>query len=801
MKKRWISLCVLVLALVCVFVLPATAKAAQDGNYTYEVASNEATVTGYTGADSEITIPSTLGGYPVTAIGDYAFFLNEDLTAVAIADSVTGIGQEAFSGCSGLTAVTIGNGVRSIGDRAFFECTSLVSVAIPDSVTTIGSFAFSGCGKLTEATIGNGVTEIGAYGFSNCSRLKTLTLGNQLTTIGSNAFYGCSKLTAVTIPDSVTAIGTQAFYDCDGLSSVTIGNGVTVIGKLAFSKCDKLASVDLGDSVTTIAEQAFADCDSLNSVRIPKSVTAIGDFAFRSCDALDGFLVEPDNANYSSDDYAMLFDKNKTTLIQAPAKISGAYTVPDGVTEICDFAFAGCEELTAVTFPDSVTTIGAEAFAGCFRLRSVTLGNGVADIGQKVFDRCYGLTGIWVKEDNPQFSNDARGVLFDKEKTKLLLAPKGISGGYTVPETVTVIEASAFEDCYSLTAVTVGNRVTTISERAFYYCDSMALVVLPGSVTTIGQNAFYDCRSLANIYYAGSETQWKKIQIAEGNSLLTGAAMDYNYVCTKLEIVAQPVNVAAEKGKRVKITVKAAGDGLTYSWYYKRTGAAKYTKAASVKNVLSVEMAEKWDGCKVYCTVTDQYGNSVNTEQAMLYMGAPVKITTQPKNRAAEAGQRTKVTVKATGDGLTYSWYYKRTGAAKYTKAASVKNVLSVEMAKKWDGCKVYCTVTDQYGTTVKSDVVTLHMGAPAKITTQPKSVKIALGQRGKVTLKAAGDGLTYNWYYLRKNNTKYTKAASVKNVLSVEMAKKWDGCKVYCVVKDQYGTSVKSAVVTLKMR
>ena len=178
-----------------------------------------------------------------------------------IPNSVTGIGDSAFSGCYSLTNVTIGTNVTSIGDSAFYGCSSLTSVTIGNSVANIGDLAFSGCESLT-----------------------TVTIGTNVTSIGDSAFYGCA-LTSITIPNSVTNIGNGAFYLCESLTSVTIGNGVTSIGGYAFSYCFSLTSITIPNSVTNIGGGAFSNC-ALTNVTIPDSVTSIGDSAFADCSLL-----------------------------------------------------------------------------------------------------------------------------------------------------------------------------------------------------------------------------------------------------------------------------------------------------------------------------------------------------------------------------------------------------------------------------------------------------------------------------------------------------------------------------------
>ena len=135
---------------------------------------------------------------------------------------VTSIGTNAFNGCSGLTSLTIPEGVTSIGTNAFYGCYGLTSITIPNGVTSIGTNAFSGCSGLTSITIPSSVTSIGDYAFYGCSKLTSITIPEGVTSIGTNAFHGCSGLTSITIPSSVTSIGTSAFSDCSNLESLVV---------------------------------------------------------------------------------------------------------------------------------------------------------------------------------------------------------------------------------------------------------------------------------------------------------------------------------------------------------------------------------------------------------------------------------------------------------------------------------------------------------------------------------------------------------------------------------------------------
>ena len=217
-----------------------------------------------------IKIPETVtfknSNYSVTSIGDRAFAGCTGLTAVNIPNSVTSIEFGAFEDCSGLTSVTIPNSVTSIGDYAFYNCSGLTAVTIGNSVTSIGNNAFKGCSGLTSVTIPNSVTSIGKYAFESCTGLTAVNIPNSVTSIGVGAFSGCSGLTSVTIPNSVTSIGDGTFYGCSGLTSVTIPNSVTSIGDYAFYECGDLTSVNIGNGVKKIGRETFANSTELTDV-------------------------------------------------------------------------------------------------------------------------------------------------------------------------------------------------------------------------------------------------------------------------------------------------------------------------------------------------------------------------------------------------------------------------------------------------------------------------------------------------------------------------------------------------------
>ncbi len=350
------------------------------GEWTYYREGEGATITGST-ATGAVTIPETIDGLPVKKVGhtynlsfwpDPIFSIpnNINVTSVTIPNSVTDIGDLAFSGCESLTSITIPNSVTSIGESAFSGCSNLTSITIPNSVTDIGDRTFSWCRSLTSITIPNSVTDIGESAFSWCDSLTSITIPNSVTSIGYNAFSGCRSLTSITIPNSVTSIGGRAFSDCGSLTSVTIPNSVRVIGEWAFSFCG-ITSVTIPNSVWGIGDNAFSGCESLTSVTLPDSVTSIGKYAFLGCRSLT------------------------------------SVTIPNSVTSIGDGTFFGCSGLSSVTIPNSVTSIGDSAFSGCDKLNSVTVPASVTSIGKYAFNGCDDLENVVFFGDCPIIAKDA----------------------------------------------------------------------------------------------------------------------------------------------------------------------------------------------------------------------------------------------------------------------------------------------------------------------------------------------------------------------------------------------------------
>ncbi len=411
---------------------------------------------------TSVTIPNS-----VTSIGDAAFS-GTGLTSVSIPNSVEYIGFGAFFDCTSLASITMGNSVRNLGGAVFSGCTSLTSIAIPSSVDSVTYDTFSGCTNLASVTIGEGVTSIGNGAFRNCTGLTSVTIPNSVTSLGGGAFWGCASLTSATIPNSVTSLGGGAFSDCTNLDSITIPNSVTSLGDGAFRDCTGLTSVTIGSSVTYIGNSAFSGCTNLTSITIPNSVTYIGNETFSGCTGLAFVTLGEGVTSLGNGAFS-----DCTNL--------DSITIPNNVTYMGSNVLKGCTGLISVTLGDGITSIEDHAFSGFTNLVSVTMGNSVRYIGTQAFSACTGLTAV------------------------------------TIPNSVDSVGSYAFSGCTGITSVTLGNNVTSIGFCAFMDCSGLTSVTIPNSVKRIENDAFSGC-GLKKVNYEGDVKGWLSIDLSAQGS-------------------------------------------------------------------------------------------------------------------------------------------------------------------------------------------------------------------------------------------------------------------------------------------
>ena len=266
------------------------------------------------------------------------------------------IGSYAFSGCSGLTSLTLPAGITEIGFQAFYGCRGLTSLTLPDGITSIGSYAFYGCGRLTSLNLPAGITSIGSYAFYGCSGLTSLTLPDGITEIVNDAFSGCSGLTSLTLPDGITKIGNHAFYFCSGLTSLNLPAGITKISDGAFQYCSGLTSLTLPAGITEISDGTFWGCNGLTSLTLPAGITWIGDYAFYWCRELTSIYVYAKKVPEIDSNAFEEFDAKKCTLY-VPMGTRDDYCASDFgnyFENIVEFEATGIDKTTTSTDVEEV---------------------------------------------------------------------------------------------------------------------------------------------------------------------------------------------------------------------------------------------------------------------------------------------------------------------------------------------------------------------------------------------------------------------------------------------------------------
>ena len=481
----------------------------------------------------------------------------DNITKVVISNGVTSIGDSAFYNYGALENIIFGNNVVSIGKDAFRKCKSLTRLVFPQSLKSIGENAFVDCTGLTSITLNNmeDINEIRA--FYNCEKLVNLIIGRNVNVI--NNFIATDYLSNITVET-----GNEFFSSKDGVlfdkqqkeliyypkkkvdSTYVIPNTVTRIGKGSFPDCSNLISLTIPDSVTNI--DCTLDGEKLTEVSLPCGVARSKDSSwfFNKSDNLERITITSGKNGVIGAGMYTFIGKAKQLVIS------------EGVTKICTDAFFSSDYLESVIFPLSMKEIEPKAFRYCKKLKDIVIPGDIAEIYNPfgtdteienitISDGCnmikdnflgslansyYGIKKItisssvdeinekfdWknlerieVDSNNKYFSSDENGVLYNKDKTKLIRFPSGsLKSEYTIPDSVVSICDYAFYDfdngCEKLTRVTIPDSVISIGNKAFHGCASLTSVTLGNGVTSIGDYAFAKCTGLTNIIIPDSVT-------------------------------------------------------------------------------------------------------------------------------------------------------------------------------------------------------------------------------------------------------------------------------------------------------
>ena len=476
------------------FVAPYVEKKVFE--YTLDDDGN-ATITKYDGNVRALTIPDTLDGYTVVAIGSSAFAKNRYLQSVVIPDTVTVIQESAFAECTNLSSVALSEGLVELGKYAFGG-TALTNIIIPKSLETahtgwehIGNSTktdgpFANCGQLKKVTLEAGSTQIAQFVFAGCNALEQVDLPDTLTKISKGAFIACTNLESVALPDTITKIDEGAFTECTKLKNINLPKSLIELGRYAFGET-ALTNIIIPKSLETAhtgwehignsteTDGPFINCENLKTITFETGMTKIPQFLFAGCTGLEEIQIPQTVVSIEKGSFIKCINLKKVIM-------------PDTLCEIGGGAFATCTQLERIHVPDSVKLISAWMFSDCSSLTEVNIPAGVKVIENNAFRNCTSLKDI------------------------------------TIPDAVTKIEDSVFENCTALTKVTVGNQVSSIGQSAFSGCTALPQITLPASVQTIGDKAFSHCEALADV------------KLSEGLTSIGSYAFEHNIALPKVTL-------------------------------------------------------------------------------------------------------------------------------------------------------------------------------------------------------------------------------------------------------------------------
>lgn len=466
----------------------------------------------------------------------------------------------------------------------------------------VGDAPWSSRHNITSVIISQGVTSISDSAFYNCKNLQSIEIAQTVTEIGAGAFSWCRSLTSIEIPEGVTQIKSNTFYECTSLADINLPDSLTKIEDEAFKNCCVLTNVTLPEGLTRISHEAFADCTGLERITIPSTVTYLGVQVFRNCPGLKEILVSEGNTVYYSKNGVLFFRNNLYRY--PPACTETAYSIPDGITIIDNYAFEHASVLTSLTVPATVNTFMTSAFAGCTSLMelyyagtqkqwdsiSILDGNDVLDDvalycqGNPVIDS--GICGdnlTWTLDENGLLTISGTGAMTsapwrEREDFRYEITSLSIAEGVTeichmafyslydlteavIPASVTEIGGTAFANSGVTRVEILG--ATGIQSYAFNSCSNLETLVLNKDIPWIGQQAFENI-SLTEIYFSGTEEAWDtflRINAREGmgNDALRNVT---NVVCN-WEI--EPEEELPENACGKKLTWEYANGVLTIS--------------------------------------------------------------------------------------------------------------------------------------------------------------------------------------------------------------------------------------------
>ena len=662
----------------------------------------------------------------------HKLYINNELVTEVNLTTATKISAYAFSGCTALSSIIIGESVQSIGEEAFYGCNNLLKVINKSSNLTITKGDTSnGYVGYYASEVSNGdnadeseYTNDNGYIIYNNGEEKVLVryegtetnliLPSYITAIDEKAFYNYTSLSSITIPNSVQSIGAEAFYNCPienatmpasaissipktNLKTVVITSG-TVIDANAFNGCSTLESITLAESIESIGGAAFQNCTALKKVNYLGTIDSWAQIEFGN---------ECANPTYYSKNLYINDINVLTGAITINGNKIGSYafyectslksvTIGDSVQSIGAYAFCLCDGLTSVTIGENVQSIGDRAFSGCTALTSVIIGESVQSIGNYAFYESTAIEEINfnatncadLSENNYVFSNAGENgngikVTFGNNVTHIpvyLFCPYSYTTSYspkitsaTIGESVQSIGDRAFSDCTALTSIEIPNSVQSIGNYAFYNCTSLTSVTIGNGVKSMGTGAFAWDNGFESVYYNGTIDDWAQIEFADydANPLYFGADLYINGVKqTEIIINAQTINAYAFYHCRslTKVTIGENVQSISKSAFRYCDAIEEINFNATNCEDLNSNNCVFYDAGKVGNGIKVTFGNNVTHIPAYLFYPYSYDTSYFPKITSVTIGNSVQ-----------------SIGSSVFSGCTALSNVYFVGSASEWE--------------------------------------------------------------------------------------------------------------------
>ena len=523
---------------------------------SYSVNENTREISSYAfygSSVSELSLDNEL-----TTIGSSAFENCKSLSSITIPENVNTIGTKSFANCDVLKTVnynskaasSTGNIISVLWSNATIFANSPVErIIIGQNVESIPGFVFARMStvKTVDFSSASNLRSIGTYAFVNDSSIESVSLPEGLTSLGTYAFSGCSGISSLVLPESLTSIGNYAFQSCTQIGNLTIHYNVESIGENTFKNCSSLKIICYNNSAAY--NNAVANSIPYEIIAVPATGISGNDISVIKGETTElSYNIEP---WYSSENVS--FESNKTNIATVDGNTLSAlkcgYTIitlttDSGITntfrvnvvgtenaEPVDFDYTVSSDKTSITvndytgesktatIPDTIAGIPVTTVSSSFAatgLENLTIGKNVATIYVNSFGSAKTLKNIYVESNNTAYA-DIDGVLTSKDKTTLMRYPMGRNDiSYTVPETITTINAYAFSNTKIQEIDFDDAEITSIGWFAFNG-SGLRVVTIPESVSTIGSAAFGGCNSLTTVFYNATNASYSKFILSSAS--------------------------------------------------------------------------------------------------------------------------------------------------------------------------------------------------------------------------------------------------------------------------------------------